>query len=171
MQCIIASAKDQRRAPDVSLGDVPTIGDLLRRLFLFITSLIICFGPSVVYLIVYWRPLDFIGWRTDIMCWFLYGLGLFLMPMFMLAIAMFDSITALNPILIIGSIASTFLPYCGLAVIFGAIGVITTQVPIRMLAYNWLLMGLNLYLFFVVAYLLGRFYLRYEDKLNWEIGL
>lgn len=99
-----------------------------------------------------------------------------------LAIVIFDSVRGLNPALIIRSIASTFLPYCGLVVLFYGLGVLfvigiigsllagTTMrsilslilMPIFMLVgFIWLLL--------VAGHLLGRFYWRYEERLNWNV--
>jgi len=173
VHCIIAAAKDERRAPDVS-DDVPTFGDLARRLLLFVTSTIICYLPAISY-IIYCFYHSFLGNYLNeerlhffnILCL----VGLFFYPMFLLAIAMFDSMTALNPILIVASIFSTFLPYCGLALLFLGIGWLVHFVA-EMREYLALLVwAFEVYVIFVCAYILGRFYRRYEERLNWEIKL
>jgi hypothetical protein len=90
----------------------------------------------------------------------------------MLAVSMFDSATALNPLLIIGSIFRTFLPYCGLAVIFCAIGLFMNLLGrLQPGGFFLLIWGLGIYLAFVAAYILGRFFRRYENRLSWEIKL
>jgi DNA-directed RNA polymerase subunit RPC12/RpoP len=171
--CVIAAAKGEHSAPDVSLGEVTTVGDLLRHLLLLFAAAFICFGPSFGYtLYLYFgQDLVFPAWRTDTVYWLLYGLGVFLFPMFLLAVVMFDSTTALNPFLIIGSVVSTFLPYCGLSVLFFIIGLIMLRITYFTPAWAIASWGFDVYLMFVAAYVLGRFYRRYENRLNWEIKL
>jgi hypothetical protein len=180
--CVIAAAKDERLAPDVSLDDPPAFTDLLRRFLLILGGTLICFGPALLYMLYFYilpavghfwvghaEPLN---WRADHVYWFLYGFGIFLYPMFMLAVSMFDSAAALNPFLIIGSIARTFLPYCGLAVIFCAIGLFINLISrLQPGGIPLLIWGFDIYLAFVAAYILGRFFRRYENRLLWEIKL
>lgn len=178
--CVIAAAKDERLAPDVSLDDPPAFTDLLCRFLLILGGTLLCFGPVSIYLVYFYIwPAHLIGgnggftsWQGDPVYWLLYGLGVFLYPMFMLAVSMFDSATALNPFLIIGSIARTFLPYCGLAVVFCAIGLFINLISrLQPGGIPLLIWGLDIYLAFVAAYILGRFFRRYENRLSWEIKL
>jgi len=169
-QCVIAAAKDERYAPDVS-DDFPTAGDLLRRLLLFFSVSVICFIPALVYILYSYYSRDLPDWQPGPFLGVGFIIGIFFYPMFLLAVAMFDSITALNPFLIIGSIISTFLPYCCLVLLFFGIGfligIIVRWNPVSAL----LLWILEVYLMFIAAYILGRFYRRYENKLNWEVKL
>lgn len=180
--CVIAAAKDERSAPDVSFEDPPAFTDLLRRFFLIFVCTLFCFGPMIIYVFYFYiwpsvrgfwvGPAEPPNWRADPVYWLLYGLGVFLYPMFMLAVSMFDSATALNPFLIIGSIARTFVPYCGLAVIFCAIGLFVNFIGrLQPGGIPLLIWGFDVYLVFVAAYILGRFFRRYEDRLNWEVKL
>ena len=177
--CVIAAAKDERSAPDVSLDDPPSFTDLLRRIFLILGGTILWFGPLIAYMFwFYWIPgwdarnTVLPDWQSDPVYWLLYGFGILMYPMFMLAVSIFDSTDALNPFLIIGSIFRTFLPYCGLAVIFFAIGLFINFISRSQPGGIYLLIwGLDIYLFFVASYVLGRFFLRYEDRLNWEVKL
>lgn len=178
--CVIAAAKDERSAPDVSFEDPPAFTDLLRRFLLILACTLFCFGPVVIYMFYFYIRLfapaggnaELPGWQGDPVYWLLYGLGVFFYPMFMLAVSMFDSATALNPFLIIGSIVRTFLPYCGLAVIFCAIGLFINVIRrLQPGGIPLLIWGLDVYLVFVAAYILGRFFRHYEDRLNWEVKL
>jgi hypothetical protein len=170
-QCIIAAAKDERYAPDISHEDFPTAGDLLRRLLLFFSSSAICFIPALAYILYSYYTNVLPDWQPGpfLIIWSL--VGIFFCPMFLLAVAMFDSITALNPFMIIGSIVSTFLPYSGLVLLFFGIGwlieIIVEWNPVSAL----LLWVFDIYLMFIAAYILGRFFRRYENKLNWEVKL
>ena len=110
--------------------------------------------------------------------------------MAVLTAVLFDSVDALNPVVIISSIYRTFLPYCGLVLTFsvlaGLIAPVILGLPkpgdlIAGLIYLQLLMDYLLgtafmqykiafvYLAMVSAHLLGRFYLRYKKELNWKI--
>lgn len=171
--CIIAAAKDERYAPDISLVDVTTIGDLIRHLLLLFIAAFICFSPLMSYGILHNLRYDlvFVVGGTNIVGWLFFGISVFLFPMFLLAVSMFDSVIALNPFLIIGSIASTFLPYCGVSVLFLVIGIIMMRIASIAPGWNIVSWGLDVYLMFIAAYILGRFFRRYEDRLNWEIKL
>ena len=98
----------------------------------------------------------------------------------LLACIMFDSVRGLNPILLIPSIFSTFFQYCGLVLLIT--GIVLGFRAIRMkqsddvqtLTITLIFLGsvfylIMLYVTFVVAHLIGRFYWRYEKKLNWEV--
>lgn len=178
--CIIASAKDERTAPDVSFEDTPGFFDLLCRVLLIFGCTLACFVPMILYVFYFYIwPFVWLGlgterpnWRTDPWYWILYGLGVFFLPMFLLAAALFDSITALNPLLIITSVAGTFVPYCGLALLFCAIGLLMNFVgQLQPGGLSLLAWGIDVYLMFIAAYILGRFFRRYENKLNWEVKL
>ena len=93
---------------------------------------------------------------------------------------MFDSIRGLNPVLLIGSVVSTFFQYCGLVLLIGGVilifGAVTTmetdqtqRVPVARLMLGGIFYSLFLYAAFMVAHLLGRFYWRNQEKLNWEV--
>ncbi len=178
--CVIVSAKDERFAPDMSFEDTPGFWELLYRVLLIFGCVLACFGPMLLYvLFAYIWPAfqvgsetNFLALRTDAWYWIFYGLGVFLLPMFLMATALFDSITALNPVLIIASIAGTFLSYCGLVLLFCAIGLVMNFVgqmqPGVLSLFAW---GIDVYLMFIAAYILGRFFRRYEGRLNWEVKL
>jgi hypothetical protein len=178
--CIIAAAKDERTAPDVSLENPPSFTDLLGRALLVFGCTLACFVPMILYVFFayIWPAIQsrseagLLAWRTDPWYWILYGLGVFFLPMSLLATALFDSITALNPLLIITSVAGTFVSYCGLALLFCAIGLLMNFVgQLQPGGLSLLAWGFDVYLIFIAAYILGRFFRRYESKLNWEVKL
>ena len=84
--------------------------------------------------------------------------------------AIFDIPTTFRPFLLIGSISSTFFPYCGLALIFCGVALIAKNVVnMKEPAVSaFLLRSAGTYLALVAAHLLGRFYWRYQEKLHWE---
>lgn len=92
-----------------------------------------------------------------------------------LAVIMFDSINGLNPLLLLCSVANTFFQYCGLAIVFFAFLLVRVQMLLWSAQYQWGILTkilpdlVLLWLLFVVTHLIGRFYWRYEEKLNWEV--
>lgn len=178
--CVIESARGRRRAPDVSLQDPPTALELLHKVLLVLACNIVCFAPLIIYVIwFFWTrlrvspgaDLSQFDLTSDVIFWVLYGVGVFLFPMALLAVAMFDSLSALNPGLIIPSIFSTLLPYCGLVVFFYGISYAISRIPPAVRGFGLIYWALQIYAMFISFHLLGLFFHRYEDKLNWEIKL
>ena len=102
--------------------------------------------------------------------------GLFFFPMGLLMVINFDSIWELNPLRLVRSIFKTFFPYCGLILFFclySAPLVLTRRLVARevLMPRSKLILYAAIcasaYLFMVGAHLLGRFYFRYQEKLNW----
>ena len=95
--------------------------------------------------------------------------------MVLLAVVLFDSYNALNPILIIGSIFRTFFPYCGVVLLFYGGAFLFMKIDSRLYSFRllpavpFISKALQLYLMFVALGLLGRFYRKYREKLNWEV--
>ena len=115
-----------------------------------------------------------IGLINKSIFWPLLAYGVFFFPMGVLAATMFYSINALNPILLVCSIASTFIQYCGLVVFFA--GFCFLRIGVLMLSFKqgWGILArivpdlLLMWLLLVAVHLIGRFYWRYQEKLNWE---
>ena len=169
-ECIRDSAKGGLRAPEAfaTLG----LSDMWSQALHIIGCFIIFLGPAFFYF--------YFGQKTDVVFWLLLGFGVFFFPMGLLACIMFDSVRGLNPILLIPSIFSTFFQYCGLVLLIT--GIVLGFRAIRMkqsddvqtLTITLIFLGsvfylIMLYVTFVVAHLIGRFYWRYEKKLNWEV--
>lgn len=164
-ECVRDSAEGGLRAPKV-LGDLPPARDMFRQMVDIICCLIIFFGPFFAYI--------FIARRTGIVLWLLLIYGIFLFPMALLGIILFDSVVGLHPRLIYKSISNTFWPYCGLVLLFIAavlaIGIFGQKVKeSRHLAI--LVYLVSVYLIFIAAHLLGRFYWKYQEKLKWDVPL
>jgi hypothetical protein len=163
-ECIRESAAGQLRAPE-TIGSTPGLADMLWQLLRTLVCLAVFFGPVLA---------RFHHNRTvDVVFWSLLGYAVFFFPMSLLAVVMFDSLRGLHPFLLIGSIFSTFFQYCGLILIFiSGVGVLilraalhTRGAPVR----AFILHCICIYLALVAAHLLGRFYWRYQQKLNWEV--
>jgi multisubunit Na+/H+ antiporter MnhG subunit len=120
-------------------------------------------GPFVLYMLF--------AKRTDVILWLLLIFAVFFHPVALLAVVRFDSASAFNPRLLIRSIKKTFAPYCGLVALF-AVVISVMALLWNMVQQSMLLVFLHycfsVYLLLVAAHLLGRFYWRYEEELEWE---
>lgn len=166
-ECIRDSAAGRFRAPDFWKRQGDDKWDFISQLLIVVGCIAICFCPVSAYFIL--------TGRTDSIYWLLMVCGGFFFPMVLLAVAMFDSYNALNPILIIGSIFRTFFPYCGMFLIYCGVAFLFMKINSRLNTF-WLLppavflsKGAQLYLIFVAVGLLGRFFCKYEEKLYWEV--
>jgi len=169
-ECVRDSAKGGLRAPEAfaTVG----LGEMCSQSLHIIGCYFILLGPAFFYSVF--------SNKTDVVFWFLLAYGAFFFPMGLLACIMFDSIGGLNPILLIGSIFSTFFQYCGLVLLitgivlgFRAISMIQTndvqRATFTMILIEGIFSAILLYITLVVAHLLGRFFWLNQKKLNWEV--
>ena len=162
-ECIRDSAEGGVRAPE-TIHKTPGFWEifwLLRSVVCFV----IFVGPVMAYY--------FSTGRTDTVFWIWFVFGVLLLPMSILAFAMFDSLTsALNPVLLAGSILSTFLPYCAMILVFltaGFFAVTIVQDVDFTLIQTFITHCAVLYFLMVTAHILGWFYNRYRAQLNWDV--
>jgi phage FluMu protein Com len=186
-ECVRDSAFGGLRAPE-TIANPPGPGDLFRVGFVWL----VFWGPLIIYSLYKYPPFRmFIAIFTlpqgysakdifvyiiqnDGTLWLLLFWAIYFFPISLLAVSLFESFSALNPILIIGSIFSTFFRYFGIVLIF--------HVPIififaSLMAFPRLAIGLPglayrlvcAYLFLVMGHLLGRFYYRNAERLCWEV--
>jgi len=113
--------------------------------------------------------------------WSLLTYGVFFFPMGTLEVVMFDSVNGLNPVLIIRSIGSTLVRYCLLVVLFYSLTVLFIFLRTRMIIIlprsgiismiisTYILFIFSMYALLIIGHLLGRFYYKYQDELNWEV--
>ena len=165
-ECIRDSATGHFRASDFWKRPNEDKWDCILQSLVVPGCIAVCFCPASVYYIV--------TKRTDLIYWLLLACGGFFFPMVLLAVVLFDSYNALNPILIISSIFRTFLPYCGMALLFYGGALLFIKIGPRywfrlLPALPLISRLLQLYLMFVAVGLLGRFYWKYREKLNWEV--
>jgi hypothetical protein len=165
-ECIRDSAAGGLRAPE-TIGTTPGLGDMLLQLIRILVCFVFFAAPVLIY--VHYAQ------KTDFIFWLLLAYAVLFLPMGLLAVVMFDSFSALNPILLIGSICSTFFQYCGLVLLFCGLGILSVIIALilRQFWIPWVLAYifsiLFIYLLMVTAHLLGRFYWKYQEKLNWEV--
>jgi hypothetical protein len=106
--------------------------------------------------------------------WILWGAGNFVFPMVLLAMVVHEALfAALNPIRIIGSILRTFFPYGALALTclilsFSLSMIYYLILSLRYWHLGYVLLALAFYQMMVMAHLLGRFYWKYQETLNWD---
>ena len=160
------SAGGNRRAPDIDLSPSVLLnaGELICPILNTFACITVCIGPLLTYLII--------TEQTDLIFWILVAYGVLYLPMLLLAVVLFDSLRALNPILIITSMFNVFLPYCGLVLLFfvvcGLIAIIIVIMP-QSWIISYILSAVCIYLTIVMAHLLGRFCYQYRERLNWEV--
>jgi len=167
--CIRDSALGGLRAPE-TIGNMPSLGEMLWQCLRLLACGTFLFAPMIFYLS--WLSIS--DTKKDAAIFFsLLALGIFFFPMGILAVVMFDSVRGLNPMLIVQSIIGTFFQYFGLVLFIYCLGIIYTL--ILSVGPQW---GITAYIFsniifiwmlLIAGHLLGRFYWRYENKLNWEV--
>lgn len=167
-ECIREGAIGRCRAPDFWMHPAKSDKwDCISQSLFVLGCIAVCFWPVAVYYIV--------TERTDLIYWLLLAYGGFFFPMVLLAVVLFDSYNALNPILLIGSIFRTFLPYCGIVLLFYGGAWLFMKIDSRLYrlrllpAVPFILRVVQLYLVFVAVGFLGRFYWWHKDKLNWGL--
>jgi hypothetical protein len=166
-QCVRDSASGGLRAPE-TMAETPGIGELSWQVFELFACLALWAAPASVYYIY--------TYKFDSIFWWLAGVGAFIYPMALLSVIMFDSVNGLNPLIIIPSIFSAFFQYCGLVVLISAIIFLYVQTA-RLLPHDFfprmvlspLIQAVELYLLMIAMHLLGRFYFKYQEKLNWDV--
>lgn len=162
-ECIRDSAEGGVRAPE-TFNKTPGIGEMLWLFLRTLFCLILFAAPGLGYYLSVRQ--------TDAIFWVLFAGGVLFLPMGLLAFVMFDSISGLNPILLIGSIRSTFLPYCAMILVFLLAGFLIIEnvswADLTLLE-KFVIHCITMYLLIVIAHLLGWFYNRYQDKLNWNV--
>jgi hypothetical protein len=168
-ECIRDSAVGGMRAPETFVS-MPGLGDMILQWGRLFACYALYLGPVTFYrgyTYFYNMPMN------NVLFWSLLAYGDFFFPMGILAVVMFDSVNGLNPILIIRSIGSTFLQYCGLAILFYGLGLlflVTFLVGARWGILSYLFGNIVfIWLLLVAGHLLGRFYWRYQETLNWEV--
>lgn len=162
-ECVRDSAAGGIRAPE-TMASTPEFYELFRQLL----SIAACAA-------VFWMPVYLyfsFAQKADTIFWLLVAYGIFFFPMGLLAVIMFNSTSGFNPLIWIGSICSTLFQYCGLLLLFGILGGLAALIQ-RFLPqaefFSFILGGFFVYLAIIAAHLLGWFYWRCKEKLNWDV--
>jgi hypothetical protein len=167
-ECVRDSAAGGIRAPEI-LGRIVGRDEMIERYITLFACFAFFFGPVILYRgYVHFYRMQV----NSAIFWSLLAYGVFFFPMGILAVVMFDSINGLNPVLLICSIASKFFQYCALIMfifILGFLPVALNWIFPQSLIISYISSVVRIYLIMVVAHLLGLFYRRYQEKLNWEV--
>jgi hypothetical protein len=164
-ECVRDSALGGVRAPQGFA--LESIGEMASQALYLAACYALFAMPAIIYR-------SFSG-DTGFVFWLLVVYGVFFFPIGLLAAVMFRSSVAFNPMIWIGSIGSTFIPYCGLVLLVAALGFVLKCLPRSDvftplgLLLGPLVFAVWLYGAFIVAHLIGRFFYRYEERLNWEV--
>jgi hypothetical protein len=165
-ECVYDSAKGGTRAP----GGLPTgigWGELWSRVSYLLAVYIVYVLPVVVYRMV--------RQETDVVFWGLAAWAVAFFPMGLLAMVMHDSVSALNPLFLLGSIFRTFFQYIGLIVLFLPFAALfwlsgrTSKDSKPTILLDVFGLFVTSYVPFILAHLLGRFYWRYHERLDWGL--
>ncbi|HUT28660.1 MAG TPA: hypothetical protein VMX13_02625 [Sedimentisphaerales bacterium] len=188
-ECIRDSAQAGLRAPE-TMALTPGVGDMFFQLLKILACLVLFWGPVVAWAfrtfpmamaaVFYSGPLAPVfssALAANLMITvLLLAYAIFFFPMALLAVVMFDSLSGLNPVVILRSILSTFLQYCGLVLVFCALSAFVAGLKLFVMRYcplpmqitALLLYCLGAYLWVVKAHILGRFYWNNRQILDWE---
>jgi len=162
-ECVRDSAMGGIRAPE-TLSSKPGLSDMFWQMVSIVGCLVFFLGPAFFY--------QYFTEKTDAIFWILLAYGIFFFPMGLLAVIILDSSAGLSPILLVESIFRTFFPYCGLILILcGPCALIDKMLSSSppSLILSFILFAVFVYTTMVAAHLLGWFYWRYEEKLNWDL--
>lgn len=162
-ECIRDSADGDVRAPQVLIRSF-SFADVFWQNIRIILCILLFTGPAIIYYMQNKEP--------DVIFWALIVYAVMFFPMSLLATVMFESLSGVNPILLFGSIISTFFPYFALVSVFILINfTILERMPIlqNTLVSNLVKQTILIYLGMISAHLLGWFFHRYENELNWDV--
>ncbi len=161
-ECVRDSAAGGIRAPE-TIASTPDFFELFWQLLYIAACAALFWVPVYLYFSL--------TQKADAIFWLLAAYAIFFFPMGLLAVIMFNSTSGFNPLVWIGSIFSIFFQYCALLLFFGIFCGFAALIQ-RFLSqsgfFSFISTGVSVYLAIVAAHLLGRFYWRYKDKLNWD---
>jgi hypothetical protein len=149
--CMRDSAEGGTRGPE-NMGITPDLRDAVSQC-LYVVATALLFGLPTVG-IYFWRGLGPVFWTAV-------GLSAIFLPMAMLTTIVLDSVNIFRPWLWLSGIGKTLLPYSGLLLVI--------YLPLLPLPFmNPVLIPVQLYTLMIGMHLLGRFFFRYEERLNWD---
>ncbi len=162
-ECIRDSADGWVRAPR-GMGSLPDLSDMFRQTVNTIGCLTFFLMPFGICVL-------FVG-RIDLIAWLLLIAAIFFYPIGFLSVVLFDSVSGLNPRVLLRSIRKTFLLYIGLVLLFVFFARLTGMIFMEIqtsLFLEFILLFIIFYAAFILAHLTGRFYWRYREKLKWNL--
>ena len=161
LDLIRSSANGDPDPPD--WPDITDLDDTVRDLLFFLGTVGICFAPTAVYYFGFYQK----GTSGDVWFWAFVGLGTLLVPMSLLAVALYDSILAVNPVIVFRAIAKMPVHYVTACAFMGLAIVLVFAVGAIPYA-GWILrVFLPLYLLMVEMRIIGLLYYTHRKKLAW----
>jgi DNA-directed RNA polymerase subunit RPC12/RpoP len=163
--CVQASSQGQIKAPDTLQHDMGGLWEMIKQVLRIIAALGFCAMPAIFYYYHYKNQ--------DYLFWTIAAAGWFFLPMMMLSSIMYDSLAGLNPFLVLFSAFRLFFRYVLLVLAL----TIPAGLFICIFIYSKILgmlvtlpaQAVLLYLAFVGAAMLGRFFKVNEERLGWNI--
>lgn len=160
--CLNDSAQGGIRAVDINSDATPLSVEALLSTFETIFPVVaLIWGPPLAYYLVR-------GQADVVLVLWLAVAGL-TFPMVLLSVHYFDSFRGANPILVVASIASVPGPY-GMLVLSllvpTALAILLMYLSVGSPA-SWIARPALIYALLVETHLLGRFYRRHQEQLNW----
>jgi hypothetical protein len=170
-ECVYDSAKGGTRAPEIMDADT-SFNALWSRAKYLLTVYFVYVAPVLIYRL--WSH------SFDAIFWALAAWAVLFAPMSLLAMVINDSFTALNPFFLIAAIARVLLSYAGLLVcllgmvaLMAWISAATVPPPTprvrALLVLSIVSLVADSYGAFLFAHILGRFYWRNRERLDWGI--
>ena len=166
---IIAGTAGGEQVPPSLPSLADYVEDIIIPFWQFLATFLVSFAPLILYW-VFCMVLHIPIQRVILLVLFIYAL--FCLPMGLIAVAMFGSASALNPVLVMGSILKVPLHYLGALVFIGLILVVQSFGTKTGLPHVPVLSGLlsrfvSLYFLMVDMRVLGLIYRYNEEKLHW----
>jgi DNA-directed RNA polymerase subunit RPC12/RpoP len=184
-QCVQNSAQGYVRL-SVGLGDYMDFWDAFLMMFRIVVSIVLFAAPAFAHLYLKSEADDIPDFifnfpeynKPDEFFYYLLAIGAALFPMALLSIIMHESFAGLNPFLILSSLLKTHVFYIGFIVIFW-VGIFSVWyirsycLKLFSLHPYFLLLAISayrfikIYLMMVIMHLMGRFYYKNSERLNW----
>ncbi|MCE5339710.1 MAG: hypothetical protein LLF92_01105 [Planctomycetaceae bacterium] len=184
-QCVQNSAQGYVRL-SVGMGEFMDFWDAFLMMFRIIVSIVLFAAPAFAHLYLSSEADDIPDFifnfpeynKPDEFFYYLLAIGAALFPMAMLSVVMHESFAGLNPFLILSSLLKTHVFYIGFIVLFWA-GVFSFWYirsycfkSFKVNSYSLLFaIGayrfIKIYLMMVLMHLMGRFYYKNSERLNW----
>ncbi len=162
-QCVVDSAQGGVRAPE-TLAQSPGLGDMVVQMGRIIACIAVALLPLMIY--------RYRSQAVDATYWSLLGFAVVVCPMGLLSAAMHDSIGGLNPFLLLISVARTLFSYLGLILVLGLMTFLMIKIRLAVaddFVLAFVVRNTEYYPILIAAHLLGRFYWRNRERLDWIV--
>ncbi len=167
MKIINRTANGDNEPPDWPEVSEPW-ADIVNPFFQVLGVIVICFFPSLFFFFMFVKH----GYGLVPIFWLLFLPGLLYLPMSLIAMSMFQTLTSLNPFLILRSIIKIPLDYfiaCIVLLLIVGLRIITDKIFVGTIPFLGGLLAYLLFLYFLMleARILGLIYYSNKNKLNW----